>query len=748
VDAGKSTHPDSKSVVANNPERKNATRHYPSARAKGRNPFSRTKGRNMSDVNDSSHYRKDFDRNDLIAAARKLWGTETSRPTRTEWRFGSHGSKSIKLDDLVWHDHETSEGGGVAELMKRAGINGAGTHHQEQREQEKPNIYYSYKDENGDELFQVVRQPGHKFLQRHQLPDGTWTWNVKGVRRVLYRLPELTRSANTITVFIVEGEKDAINLAALGTVTTTNPGGAGKWRNEYSEFLRDRIVVILPDNDAPGHAHANQVAAALAGVARSVKVLDLPGLGPKQDVSDWIKRGGTLTALEALVNEEPTARPAADDEPTPGVRRSATNELPAHITREDFYAIMPQNLYAYIPTREPWQATAIDKRLGKKTSTWICQNRGVEQITWAPGEPQIIVGKIVAEGGFIEAPNNRIFNQYLPPNPNGGDPSQARPWLDHIKRIYPDDASHIICWFAHCVQFQNIKINHALVLGGNMGIGKDTIIEPVIHAIGHWNSHEVSPQDMLGKFNGYLKHTLLRINEARDLGESDRFKFYDHMKTLLATPPFAIRINEKNLKEYMIPNFINVIITTNYKADGIHLSHDDRRHYVAWSQAVKKDFPDEYWNELWGWYAQRRDGCCGLDHVGAYLRTFDLEGYNPKAPPPHTRAFLDIADASRAPEDAELADAIDRLGSPDALTTGDLFLMAQGDLLEWLRDRKNRRAIPHRLEKAGYVPVRNDTRNDGLWIIGGERKVIYAKTSLSIRDQIAAARKRISEREQ
>lgn len=414
----------------------------------------------------------------------------------------------------------------------------------------------------------------------------------------------------------------------------------------------------------------------------------------------------------------------------------ATDGAPAQIAREDFFAIMPQNVYVYIPTLEFWPAAVIDKRIAKKTSTWICKNRGVEQVTWAPGEPQIITNKIVTKGGFIDGPGNRIFNLYLPPKINGGDPSQAQPWINHVQLIYPDDAEHIIRWCAYCVQNQNKKINHALVLGGNMGVGKDTMIEPLRHAVGHWNFHEVSPQRMLGVFNGYLKSTVLRINEARDLGESDRFKFYDHMKTLLAVPPFTSEINEKNLKEYLIPNLINIIITTNYKADGIFLPADDRRHYVAWSQLSRNDFPPDYWNKIWGWYDNG-----GLDHTAAYLRTISLSDFDPKAPPPQTRAFWDIADASRAPEDAELADVIDRLGQPDTLTLGELVTVAIGGILEWLNDRKNRRAIPHRLEKAGYVPIRSATK-DGLWIINGERKTIYAKSTLSIREQIAAAQHR------
>ena len=74
------------------------------------------------------------------------------------------------------------------------------------------------------------------------------------------------------------------------------------------------------------------------------------------------------------------------------------------------------------------------------------------------------------------------------------------------------------------------KINHALVLGGKQGIGKDTILEPVKYAVGPWNFNEVSPQQLLGRFNGFLKSVILRVSEARDLGEFDRFAFYDHMK--------------------------------------------------------------------------------------------------------------------------------------------------------------------------------------------------------------------------
>ena len=183
-----------------------------------------------------------------------------------------------------------------------------------------------------------------------------------------------------------------------------------------------------------------------------------------------------------------------------------------------------------------------------------------------------------------------------------------------------------------------------------------------------------------------------------------------------------------------------VIITTNYKSNGIYLPADDRRHFVAWSDKTKDDFAPAYWNRLWAWY---RDG--GIEHVTAYLHALDLSDFDAKAPPPKTAAFWEIVDANRAPEDAELADVLDRLGNPDATTLDQLASSAGEDFANWLRDRRNRRIVPHRLDTADYTPVRNPDATDGLWKMRGRRQSIYARKNLSIRDRISAARDLLSQ---
>ena len=228
------------------------------------------------------------------------------------------------------------------------------------------------------------------------------------------------------------------------------------------------------------------------------------------------------------------------------------------------------------------------------------------------------------------------------------------------------------------------------------------------------------------------------MNEGRDLGEFNRYQFYETLKPYTAAPPDTLRVNEKHLREYYIFNVCGVIITTNYKVDGLYLPADDRRHYVAWSDLTKDDFTPAYWNKLWRWYDHGGDG-----HVAAYLAAFDLSGFDPKAPPPKTDAFWAIADANHPPEEAEFADVLDLLDppNPDAMTIETIRDKAIGEFEDWLRDRKNRRAIPYRLEACGYVPVRNPHSKQGLWRVNGVRQAIYTKASLPPAERLKAAKK-------
>lgn len=177
---------------------------------------------------------------------------------------------------------------------------------------------YDYRDEAGKLLFQVVRKEPKNFVQRR--PEGAgWTYSVAGVRKVPYRLPELIAADPERPTFICAGEKDVIRLVELGQVATTNPMGEkkGKWLDDYSEFFKERRVVILEDNDDDGREHVQRVAQSLLRKAASVKikVLALPGLPEKGDISDWLDAGHTIDELLELVDKTPRWKATDGDPP-------------------------------------------------------------------------------------------------------------------------------------------------------------------------------------------------------------------------------------------------------------------------------------------------------------------------------------------------------------------------------------------------------------------------------------------------
>ncbi|MBK7252048.1 MAG: primase C-terminal domain-containing protein [Gammaproteobacteria bacterium] len=496
-----------------------------------------------------------------------------------------------------------------------------------------------------------------------------------------------------------------------------------------------------------------------ADVARRVFAVESPKKAPPQEQAEGFithdrnthlsreafrlrKQGAEPEQIAVVLQAMNEARcrpplPAEEVEQIAARKRHVTPEETRPISVDDFCSYLPGRQYIFVPTRELWPGASVNARVApvhdERPADWLDANRPIDQMTWAPGEPMVIRDRLVADGGWIERKGVACFNLYRPPERKAGDATCAGRWLDHVKRVYPDEAEHITRWLAHRVQRPQEKINHALLLGGAQGIGKDTLLEPAKHAIGPWNFSEVSPTHLLGRFNGFVKSVILRVSEARDLGEVDRYSFYDHMKVYTAAPPDVLRCDEKHLREHAVMNVMGVVITTNH-VDGIYLPPDDRRHFVAWSNLTREDFRPDYWRELYAWYA---DG--GLDHVAAYLAALDLSAFDPKAPPRKTAAFWNAVDTNRAPEDAELADALDALNRPSAVTLAAVSARASENFREWLLDRRNRRQIPHRMEAAGYVPVRNEAAEDGLWKVDDRRQSVYARRELPPRERLAAA---------
>ena len=277
--------------------------------------------------------------------ARELLG-EPNRAfsTSTELRFGTRGSMSVDLEKGTWFDFETNVGGGVVDLIERE-IRGDPGEWLRSRGYEigepprkpaqasaparKIDKVFDYRDGDGTLLFQVVRFIPKDFRQRRPdpaQPDG-YTWSVRGVKQVPYRLGEVLEAlGQDQTIFVVEGEKCVDRLWAEGIPATCNAGGAGKWINRFAEYFNDAEVVVIPDYDPqktnpktgepmftndgmpvlPGQDHAMAVAASMDGIAKRVRVLDLakfwPKIKPKDDIFDWFETGSTRQTFDVLVD--------------------------------------------------------------------------------------------------------------------------------------------------------------------------------------------------------------------------------------------------------------------------------------------------------------------------------------------------------------------------------------------------------------------------------------------------------------
>lgn len=162
---------------------------------------------------------------------------------------------------------------------------------------------YDYTDEHGNRLYQVVRYQPKDFKQRRPDGCGGWTWR-KGARQVLYHLPEVLESP---IVFVVEGERDVETLREYGFVATTNAGGAeAHWEPQFTEALRSREVILIPDNDPPGRKRVLNVARILLGKVARLVVLELEG-GSK-DVTEWFSQGHSELELIAQLDGEAVSR--------------------------------------------------------------------------------------------------------------------------------------------------------------------------------------------------------------------------------------------------------------------------------------------------------------------------------------------------------------------------------------------------------------------------------------------------------
>lgn len=230
------------------------------------------------------------------------------------------------------------------EICESVGLTQAALFPPQKRNKDKLDLVktYDYTDVDGTLLFQKLRyvDSAGKKTFRQRKPDGRggWEYSLGDTPKVLYNLPSVTRAVKEgYPIWVVEGEKDADTLTALGIVATTMPGGAGKWLDIHTQALAGAEVEIVADNDEPGIAHAKLVHSELVKAGCEARIWRTP---KQKDITDFLATDGDIDEL-ILVDEDAPAQPAAEVEIEPDQFAEAKSKLEELLLRND---LSPQQL--------------------------------------------------------------------------------------------------------------------------------------------------------------------------------------------------------------------------------------------------------------------------------------------------------------------------------------------------------------------------------------------------------------------
>jgi hypothetical protein len=429
---------------------------------------------------------------------------------------------------------------------------------------------YRYKNKDSKHAFDVVRFEPKDF--RPHRPDGKWT--LEGVERVPYRLPELLQGVKeSKPILLLEGEKDVDSAMAMGLIATTFVGGAGKWRDEYLEYFCDADVVLIPDNDNPGLKGMTEIATKLHGIASRIRMLELPGLGPRQekhgkDFSDWAElEGNTKNTLEKIISDLPEWLPEKNENEFEelnekhfvtmiGGKTTVVNEVydPA-MERQSLTYSSPTDFKNFYSNR----FVPVEDRHVPLGTFWFNNpdRRQYKGITFMPGESSPYQGNYNLWGGFsVES---------IPSNSN--DPFDVEAFscfLNHIHQNIAngDDytAKYVISWMADLVQHPRKRLGVSLVLRSDaQGTGKGLFARIFGHLFGKHYLHITNPRHLTGNFNAHLIDCILLFaDEAFWAGDKSS---EGALKTLITEEYRAVEIKGKDV--FQTRNFTRLLIASN-----------------------------------------------------------------------------------------------------------------------------------------------------------------------------------------
>jgi Family of unknown function (DUF5906) len=280
---------------------------------------------------------------------------------------------------------------------------------------------------------------------------------------------------------------------------------------------------------------------------------------------------------------------------------------------------------------------------GQQSAVAIFQNalntRKATIATYRPGK-ELLIWDETETGLQVLALNMWRPSKIVPAQ--GATLEQIAPWHDVFVALFGEPGTaayeHFMNWLAFALQNPGIKINHAPVLLGGQGIGKDTVLVPFFEAMGEHNVKGVSVERLQGQFHDYLLGSVCYVNEMQNF---ERKELYNRLKEPIAAPPLWLTVNLKNQQPFVIPNIHQWIVSTNYE-DAISLDDDDRRFWVH-RCLLETPRDREFYARAHKFYAAG-----GLELVAGWLMHRDVSAFDPKAKPPESEAKREMI-ANSAP---------------------------------------------------------------------------------------------------
>lgn len=355
----------------------------------------------------------------------------------------------------------------------------------------------------------------------------------------------------------------------------------------------------------------------------------IPGL--RDDlIADYTNRLAALTPTEAFPDEGKKRVEEVERKQAGREDRAGWHERFAYIIDDDAYfdketcSEVSRRAFNAIFRHVECRSTG-EKPRRLEASVWYDEHReamggyALKGLTYAAGEDWM-----VHKDGLVYG---NVWRDARPEITGGGDPT---PWLEHCRRLIPDERelNHIWDVMAFKVQNAKVKINHAILHGGKGGCGKDTMWAPFIWAVcgPHEKNKGLIDNDNLSSQWGYqLEAEIVVLNELREPEAKDRRALANKLKPIIAAPPETLTINRKGLHPYQMVNRLFMLAFTNEDMP-ITLDSDDRRWFCVWSDSAK--MTQEEAQTIWRWY---HNG--GFEAVAGWLHARDVSAFGPQAIP-------------------------------------------------------------------------------------------------------------------